>query len=1701
MIGHSATSASSGCDAHPGRRRPGRLTRSVVRRLLTMVAMASVAGVCAPSSGPAVAAPTGATTAQDWPTYLHDVQRSAASGETILTSAKIGALFQKWQYQTGGVIAAAPAVVNNVVYIGSWDGNEYALNGTTGALIWKQFLGTTTDPVCHPPNLGITSSATVVNGVVYVGGGDSNWYALSAATGAVLWRVFTGDNSQQGAHYNWSSPLIVGNFGYIGIASNCDAPLVQGQVLKVDLTSHQVVGTLNLVPNGQVGGGVWTSPTYDPATQTVFVSTGTLNLYTQTMSQAVVAFDANAMTVKSSWQLPFEVAVSDSDFGTTPTLTVGSNGRKLVSVANKNGVLYTLDRNNLAAGPIWQAQIAVGGDCPTCGDGSISSGAFANGVLYYAGGSNEHNGQGYRGSVTAFDPLTGHVIWYHGTNEAIFGSIAYSNGLIVESQGTVLEVLDAATGNSLFDYKLTAPVYAAPAISHGQIYFGGTDSFVRAFGMPATITPPPPDPTCPTGYTCQAVGNAGTGGEVVNGDGSWTITSGGSGIHSDQFRLVSKPVAGDNQMTVETMGQSVQGLRPEAGIVERASASPGAPYFAVWMTPVDPNEGETQPKVLVAFRDTWNAPWTELTKVYPTPYPTWLMIQRHGDVFNAAYSRDGTHYQLIPGTQHTVVMPTTLVGGLAVAAGQGATSGTAQFANLNAGGFSITPTPHPTAHPCPTGWTCQSVNDPAPTGDQTLVNGTWTITGVGYDILNSQDTFHYVYQSLAADGTISAQVTSVGASAPGAKAGLMMRGSLDPGSPFYGIFVTNGVGGIVQWRQYNGLTTRLDIPLPNLHAPTYLQLSRFTDTSVTPNVTYYSAMTSTDGVNWSEVPGSTQALALGNGPTLAGMAGTAHVGNAASNPSTFQGVSVTTTSTRPPGVCPTNWTCQDVGQGFVAGTQNYDSASGTWTFNASGGDIWDVYDQFHFAYQTLTTDATLSARVVSFDPQADPWEKAGVMMRASADPQAPYYAVFTTPGNGVAVQWRSTQAATTNQVLTGGAAPNYVMIGRWTDTQHGGVTYYTGYTSTDNHTFTPIPGSTVAVALPAAVLAGIAADSHQQAFARQTVFDSVATIPSAPAPPGACPTAYAGCADIGNPTPTGSQTLTGSTLSVQGGGGDIWSTSDQFHMVWQTLSADGTVAAHLAAMTSPDPWTKGGVMLRASTDPSAPYYAFFATGGNGLVVQYRSAAGGNTSQIAVPGNVPAWLQVGRWTSSGPTPTTYYTAYTSTDGTTWTAVAGSTVPLVLTTPTLAGIALTSHNTGQIASATVDSFTVATTSTPPPGVCTGAWGCADIGGATPAGTQTINGSSLSVQGGGGDIWATSDQFRMVWQTLASDGTLSVHLSALTPTNAWSKAGLMLRATNDPAAPYYAILATPSNGIVIQVRTTQGGTTSQSSLAGAAPAWLELSRWTDTTASPPVTYYTAYTSPDGTTWSAVAGSTVALSLPASVLAGVAVTSHDTTTLATATFDSFALATTSTAPPGVCPAAWTCQDIGGATPGGTQTVSGGTWSVQAGGGDISDPTDEFRFISQTLAANGTLAARVVNQSNTNAWAKAGIMLRGSNDPVAPYYAVLVTPTNGLVIQYRSAQGGVTSYPTSQAGAAPLYLQITRNGTTVSAATSPDGTTWTPVPNSSATIAGFTGSVLAGMAATSHNTTQLGTVTYDSVSLTATAAAMAARRPATGTH
>ncbi len=88
-------------------------------------------------------------------------------------------------------------MANGVAYFGGGDGVVYALNASTGALLWS-----------YATNAYLYSSPAVANGVVYIGSEDGNVYALNAITGAKLWSYYTNT-------VGWCSPAVANGVVYI----------------------------------------------------------------------------------------------------------------------------------------------------------------------------------------------------------------------------------------------------------------------------------------------------------------------------------------------------------------------------------------------------------------------------------------------------------------------------------------------------------------------------------------------------------------------------------------------------------------------------------------------------------------------------------------------------------------------------------------------------------------------------------------------------------------------------------------------------------------------------------------------------------------------------------------------------------------------------------------------------------------------------------------------------------------------------------------------------------------------------------------------------------------------------------------------------------------------------------------------------------------------------------------------------------------------------------------------------------------------------------------------------------------------------------------------------------------------------------------------------------------------------------------------
>lgn len=428
-------------------------------------------------AGSSFLAPAGSQADQnaDWPTYLAHPDRSGFTWSSV----NAGNLAIKWTVAQGA-ITDQPTVAGGFVYWGDWSGFEHAAT-VAGAPVWSRFIGQTTilNQGCNPTTVGVASSATIYDGIVYVGGGDAKIYALDGSSGAVLWSRSLG---VQGNTFIWDSPLVYNGQVYIGTASFGDCPVVQGRLFSLNAASGSVTKVLNLAPNGCVGVGLWGSPTLSGTN--IYIATGnpggTVANPTgacpkgEPLNEALVELNPANLKVEGYWSVPKGLRVKDSDFGATPTLFRG-----FVGVVNKNGWFYSFHKNALGKGPAWSDHLG--------GEGVDFSPATFNGTyLFVASGppvgpyAKSHK---CRGMLRAIRPTTGAYVWQDCLKVAPYGAPVSAPGIVILSEGHEILVVSSANGRILFDGVFPEDWFVGPAsIAAGVLYQGGISGTLYALG-------------------------------------------------------------------------------------------------------------------------------------------------------------------------------------------------------------------------------------------------------------------------------------------------------------------------------------------------------------------------------------------------------------------------------------------------------------------------------------------------------------------------------------------------------------------------------------------------------------------------------------------------------------------------------------------------------------------------------------------------------------------------------------------------------------------------------------------------------------------------------------------------------------------------------------------------------------------------------------------------------------------------------------------------------------------------------------------------------------------------------------------------------------------------------------------------------------------------------------------------------------------
>jgi polyvinyl alcohol dehydrogenase (cytochrome) len=452
----------------------------------------------------------------DWPSYGHDPSNSRTqSAETTLTPAKAGALTPAWTFalssvNDAGQINSTPLAVDGCVFVTAGNGGVYALDAVTGKLIWRQVFSVTS------AGLGgaIVGGAAVHGERVYAlinetGNGviGPHVVALDEHTGRVVWT--SKPITAVSGYYSNATPQVIGDVVFAGFSPPEGDPTGQGGFALISAGSGRIVKvTPTITPahqaQGFAGGGIWSTPAWDPHTGFAYVGAGNpyskdreddhanailkvdLREESETFGEIVAAYKGNVDQYTSTLQTLSHTPVCsatatapapldsptcgqlDLDFGAAPNL-FHANGHTVVGELQKSGVYHVADAGSMQ--PVWNT--IVGATCQAC---NAASTAFD--------GSNVIGESTPGGAVFALQHDSGGRTWLTPNGDGVhYQAISTAAGVAytLDTLG-FFDAWDAATGVPLVHRPMAAdeqfPTAALTsggiAIAYHTVYVGAS---------------------------------------------------------------------------------------------------------------------------------------------------------------------------------------------------------------------------------------------------------------------------------------------------------------------------------------------------------------------------------------------------------------------------------------------------------------------------------------------------------------------------------------------------------------------------------------------------------------------------------------------------------------------------------------------------------------------------------------------------------------------------------------------------------------------------------------------------------------------------------------------------------------------------------------------------------------------------------------------------------------------------------------------------------------------------------------------------------------------------------------------------------------------------------------------------------------------------------------------------------------------------
>ena len=455
----------------------------------------------------------------NWTSFGNTVDQNRYSPLTQISPSNIDQLGRVFTADLNKVVPGIkkgqqsyPIVIDGKMYITSGDDQVFAVNGTTGDLLWHY----APNNVATFKNYGIVANRGVAycDGKIFLLTLDMTIVALDPATGNQLARVAiakTVPGAQPNYGYSNTSAPICANHTIVVGAAGSDYG-VRGFVMAyhTDLTPAWANPFWTVPPAGTewrsaarlVGGGaVWTPTTVDPTTNTLYFGTGgavpayypSLRPGADPRADSLVAVDLATGKLKW-WQQQMSYNEWSYDTSQPPlvyTAQIGGKSERIVSVATMEGVWFAYDA--LTGAPIYQrVKVIDNVEHPALKPGQPV-------VVYPAsiGGLNY--------SPASYDPQTNYI--YNAAAETAVVMVQQTSaqekqqqlllgntylGLANGDFGTYLQngwkdygsvsAIDVATGKEVWKTNTPEPERGGTtATASGLVFVGGGDGYIRAF--------------------------------------------------------------------------------------------------------------------------------------------------------------------------------------------------------------------------------------------------------------------------------------------------------------------------------------------------------------------------------------------------------------------------------------------------------------------------------------------------------------------------------------------------------------------------------------------------------------------------------------------------------------------------------------------------------------------------------------------------------------------------------------------------------------------------------------------------------------------------------------------------------------------------------------------------------------------------------------------------------------------------------------------------------------------------------------------------------------------------------------------------------------------------------------------------------------------------------------------------------------------